>query len=1117
MNRVFKTKWSVAHQGYVVTDEHHASKTKANKSVVALAVASMMMLAGSASAAYFEPGFLATSSGDVTASQKSWETQEYNNAWGLKSMNASSAYALGYHGQGVKLGVMDSGALLSHPDFAGGRLSATHVKGEYSQTGDRYPQNGPNGKDTGHYEAGESFDVTGDFMLGKNDSHGTKVSGTMGSDRNGVGSHGVAWGAEIISGNTGGSDSTNYGPFLDYKFFKDGYDALVKSGVKIINNSFGTNVKQYVIGADGKPKFEPYSVSGIELTTVQDIEYEYFLFKAKYGEKKSFVDAAWEAVNGKDVIQVFTNGNNNRANPYHRALYPYFNPEAEAQWIAIAGLEQKKGEPDQYQIKDSFNEAGYAKYWTLAAAGANGYTTAVDPKTGKPTAAAKHFEDGFSSFSGTSMAAPFVSGAFGVLASRYTEMDAKQVREVLLTTANHKQADGVTDIDGWANVKGDTPKEGEVSDRMGWGVPDLKKGMYGLGQMLGKFDYNMSAGSLDVWSNDISQVALEQREREDIAWLKSVTADGTVDGKVLASKGGDYKLENDKLIAGLEDVQKIDPAKAEEWRQAYFDKRAEVIRDKIKNGLYDGSLVKRGEGTLVMTGDNSYKGTTTVEGGKLLAFAESIGSDEVSVNGGAFGVLSAYDDQFTKKGVLTSKEADAGKLTIKVGAQGALYVDAASKVTVKAVDLTSKKVVVGLAGADRDTLVAAYKGTRAEVSGSFTVKEGQDVFKDATITKDKTESAFFDVKDPTLSADNKTINVSMTKKDDVTFATFAKGGNQQSIAQAIEGSNNTLMSDLLTKDAATITNTYAAIDDDFYVTARNGLVMNATAMSRAVVDQAQGMGAGRTAEFDEGRAHVWATGMGLWGSADGNTASLDNDFTLGMVGAEFNVAPSTKVGAFFGYGSTKLSGAQGSIKGDDKHYGIYGLTDYGNMSFTYGLAYTDQNRDTSRIYAHEGNTHSENASVLQGFAEAGYNFDVASAKVTPYAGLTWARVETDAVVDHALGHAFKTEGIKDDIQIATVGVRTALPFNWGTLPVSVKADAGWSHFLGDNEGAVKVQMGADGQFATIEGSDLKDQFNLGLGLVGQVSKNATVGVNYVGAWGSDIDTHGITANLRINF
>ena len=34
MNRVFKTKWSAAHQQYVVTDEHHATKGKAAKSAV---------------------------------------------------------------------------------------------------------------------------------------------------------------------------------------------------------------------------------------------------------------------------------------------------------------------------------------------------------------------------------------------------------------------------------------------------------------------------------------------------------------------------------------------------------------------------------------------------------------------------------------------------------------------------------------------------------------------------------------------------------------------------------------------------------------------------------------------------------------------------------------------------------------------------------------------------------------------------------------------------------------------------------------------------------------------------------------------------------------------------
>lgn len=50
MNRVFKTKWSAAHQQYVVTDEHHATKGKAAKSAVALAVAAFMMAAGAQAA-----------------------------------------------------------------------------------------------------------------------------------------------------------------------------------------------------------------------------------------------------------------------------------------------------------------------------------------------------------------------------------------------------------------------------------------------------------------------------------------------------------------------------------------------------------------------------------------------------------------------------------------------------------------------------------------------------------------------------------------------------------------------------------------------------------------------------------------------------------------------------------------------------------------------------------------------------------------------------------------------------------------------------------------------------------------------------------------------------------
>ena len=838
----------------------------------------------------------------------------------------------------------------------------------------------------------------------------------------------------------------------------------------------------------------------------------------------------------KDVIQVFTNGNNDRANPYHRALYPYFNPEAEAQWIAIAGLRQmdKNTDPDNYKLEANFNEAGYAKYWTLSGPGQNGYT------------ANKAGNNVYGSYSGTSMAAPFISGAFGVLASRYQDMSAVQVREVLLTTANHKNADG-SDMIGWANADGKTPAEGEVSDRMGWGVPDLEKGMYGLGQFLGHFDYNLKKGHTDVWSNNITQVALEQREREDIAWLKSALKNADqfkFDGSEridlsklkfnISNDSADYKLTNTSTgeankdgkehnydLAGIKD-KNISLEDAKKWRLEYYTKRAEAIINKINGGLYDGSLTKSGEGTLVLTGDNDYDGKTTVAGGTLLAFSESIGTDHTVTVGdkGTFGVLSAYNDTFTQKGLLNSQNKDEDKLNIVIKDGGTLYIDGASDVKVQGVTFEgAKNVKFGLAGADHNKLIQVYNGEGSSVAGSF-ASDSALALEQSDLKKgeDFVDSLFFTVDSATLSTDKKKIEVSMKRDEGVTFQSFANGANQNSIASAIAASGNTLMGELLAaSDKSQLEYVYSTLDDDFYVTARNALVTNATQVTRAVIDQASGMGEGRRAEFDEGRAHVWATGMGRWGEADGNAHSLDVDFTVGMVGAEFNVCQATKLGAFFGYGDTDYSGAQGKIDGEDKHFGIYGLTDIGNISMTYGIAYTDEDRDTTRHLGGVATSHSENASVLQGFVEGAYNFDLGVAKVSPYVGFTWARVETDDVVDGALDHNFKTEGVKDDIQIATIGARTSMPFTMGTMPVAVKADLGYSHFFGDSDGVARVQMGEGGQFATIEGSDLKGQVNFGLGIVGKVAKHATVGVSYTGAWGSDVDSHGIMGNLRINF
>lgn len=558
---------------------------------------------------------------------------------------------------------------------------------------------------------------------------------------------------------------------------------------------------------------------------------------------------------------------------------------------------------------------------------------------------------------------------------------------------------------------------------------------------------------------------------------------------------------------------------------AAYAERANAIKEKRDNNYagYKGTLVKKGEGTLIMTGNNSYAGTTTVEGGTLLAFAESIGTDNtVSVGAqGTFGVLSSYNDQFTKKGHLYSTDAQKGELKIEIAEGGTLAIDATSNVVVNSVNFkgNNKRFAITLEGADAGKLVEAWNGEKGTLTGSFKAENTNNLFgsNGQDLTQDvESQYVFFEL--DKAEGKGNLATVSMKKKEGVTFEQFAGTANEQKIAAAIEASGNKLTGEILSaKTEQEISDTYRTLDDDFYATARNALVVNATAVSRTVMDQARGMGEGRSAEVDNGRARIWAAGIGHWGEAEGTKNTMDVDFRTGFLGAEALVLDNTKFGAFFGYGTTDYKSGLNKIDGEDKHFGVYGLTDIGNVTMTYGVAYTDKDRDTVRVMNTNVNQHSENASVLQGFVEGAYNFDLSVAKVSPYVGFTWARVETDAVVDNAIGHSFKTDEIKDDIQIATLGVRTAVPFAMGNMPVALTADLGWSHYFGDTEGLVNVQMGEGGKFAAIEGSELKDQANLGLGIVGQVAKHATVGVSYSGSWGSDINTHGIFANVRFNF
>ena len=636
-----------------------------------------------------DPGFVARSPQELAAAKASWETPEYGTytgvdpntggtavtlPWQLVSVKASTAYALGYYGQGVTLGMMDSGYRPTHEAFQTSLIESVRSGGVYATSGFSYRTPTPGNP----FTAGLPFVVDGDQARTSDYSHGTGMLGVVSGKRDGLSQqHGIAFGSKIFIAKTGGSDNQSHGPFHDYVYFHTGHQALVAAGAKAINESWGQFVQtldrsrydgrgnDLGVGGNlangyelkGKDSASATSnASPIPNEFLKDLEYQYFLFKKFYlpgGEQYnpnypglSFMDAIWDAIKDSGTVDVRSSGNNDWSNPYYRPAYPFFHPEAENQWIAVGGVQPPTAANPEYTKQYGYNEAGLAKWWVVSTPSNNVRTSSSTNDTA------------YSNSSGTSPATPVATASMGVLLSRYPNMTPKQAREVMFTTATNKMSDGVRFLGtGQTSPSGApiawTAPDGLPDDRWGWGIPNLAKGMYGPGQFLTPMVYNASKVPVDVWSNDISQIAIKQRESEDKQWLASYKAQGIAmagefspnvlnpDGTLNPQAFMLLSILDDPAIAALtnghpETYDKVPYADAVAWRKEWMDARAAYIQDKIDRGLYTASLTKSGPGTLFLTGINTYAGGSTVAGGKLSIVGAKSSGVTIS-NGGALG------------------------------------------------------------------------------------------------------------------------------------------------------------------------------------------------------------------------------------------------------------------------------------------------------------------------------------------------------------------------------------------------------------------------------------------------------------------------------------------------
>jgi autotransporter-associated beta strand protein len=335
--------------------------------------------------------------------------------------NTAPAHAAGLTGAGVRIGVVDSGVNRNHPALQG-RVLHNLV----------YISSPPN-------------NLTVDDVVG----HGTAVSLIMAGKPFGSWPGGIAPGASIISARIisdarPSDDGSGQGNQVNGALgLAPVHQDLINRGARIMNNSWGGL----------------YWTNPAATAPIAD-EYRPFI-----------------ASNGGLVV--FATGNESRANPSSMAALPSqpgsggSMPAADLErgWLAVAAVDTD----NPHLLASYSNACGVAMNYCLAAPGAVTVTGTNDAPT----------NPSYWNWSGTSLAAPLVSGAAALVWEAFPYFNNDLVRQTLLGTATDLGAPGVDAVFGYGRL--DVGKAVKGPAQFNWGDVAVD------------FD-----GITSVWSNAIS-------------------------------------------------------------------------------------------------------------------------------------------------------------------------------------------------------------------------------------------------------------------------------------------------------------------------------------------------------------------------------------------------------------------------------------------------------------------------------------------------------------------------------------------------------------------------------------------------------------------------------------
>tara|TARA_B110000014_G_C20125728_1_gene599488 strand:- start:3080 stop:5506 length:2427 start_codon:yes stop_codon:yes gene_type:complete len=313
------------------------------------------------------------------------QSTEYKNQYGLSLIKTSSAYARGASGKGALVGVMDTGVDYFHQELDG----INKFKKIYTT----YDEDSP-----------PSIDEK---------RHGTHVTAIISGEKDNKGMHGVAFDAEILFIEIKlGTASENYEPaeidpsidYTGYDNFQSYYESIfIRDGVDVVNGSFGFqgNITDY---SEENIRYAfPKTIEVMAQQNVANVDKTIFVWSA--GNAGAYADQ------GVDY-----------SNPEVFAGMAFMIDELQGHTIAVVSVDESG------EISSFSSRCGVSKDYCMAAPGRSiNSAYSEDPP----------INNEYRLFSGTSMAAPHVTGGIALLVDFFKDqIGGSEIVDRLFKTAN---------------------------------------------------------------------------------------------------------------------------------------------------------------------------------------------------------------------------------------------------------------------------------------------------------------------------------------------------------------------------------------------------------------------------------------------------------------------------------------------------------------------------------------------------------------------------------------------------------------------------------------------------------------------------------------------------------